>query len=146
VARFQFSLSNLWFSVSVVNKLQQKLTTETTECIEISQRGLGRNQILAPEEPNVYSTAITAGPALQRSAMFQTMTAQIEQVSLLWSEENAFGVARSINISSLRDEESAYKISLRKQEVGPLYYRLRRNLAISICLDVYRFSFCVICG
>jgi len=44
----------------------------------ISQRSLGRNQILAPEEPNVYSTAITAGPALQRSAMFQTMTAQVE--------------------------------------------------------------------
>ena len=45
----------------------------------ITQIGLGRNQILAPEEPNVYSTAITAGPALQRSAMFPAMAAQVEQ-------------------------------------------------------------------
>ena len=72
---------------------------------------------------------LTVRPALQRSAMFPTMTAQVEQVSLLWSEENPFGVARSINISSLRDEESAWKILLRKQEVGPLYYRLELQLS-----------------
>ena len=50
---------------------------------------------------------LTVKPALQRSAMFPTMTVQVEQVSLLWSEENPFGGTRSINISSLRDEESA---------------------------------------
>ena len=48
-------------------------------------------------------------PRSSGAQCFRAMTAQVEQVSLLWSEENAFAVARSINISSLRDEESAYK-------------------------------------
>jgi hypothetical protein len=35
---------------------------------------------------------LTVSLALQRSAMFSAMTAQVEYVSLLWSEEDLFGV------------------------------------------------------
>ncbi|MDX6303428.1 MAG: hypothetical protein QOI77_397 [Blastocatellia bacterium] len=48
---------------------------------------------------------LTVSLALQRSAMFSGMTAQVEHVSLLWSEEGSFWSHASINISSLRDEE-----------------------------------------
>ena len=47
---------------------------------------------------------INLNPALLRSAMFPAWYARPVYISLLWSEEN-FLVARSINISSLRDEE-----------------------------------------
>ncbi len=50
---------------------------------------LGRNEILAPEEPNVYNTVIkriTRAPA-ERNVL--AMTAQVEHVSLLWSEEGS---------------------------------------------------------
>ncbi|MGI9064799.1 MAG: hypothetical protein ACR2HX_00105 [Pyrinomonadaceae bacterium] len=49
--------------------------------------------------------AMNPGPALQRSAMFQAWSARPAYVSLLWSEEEFFGVARSINITSLQDGE-----------------------------------------
>jgi hypothetical protein len=39
--------------------------------------------------------------------MFSAMTAQVEHVSLLWSEEGSFWSHASINISSLRDEEDS---------------------------------------
>jgi hypothetical protein len=76
------------------------------ECLK---RGLGRNEILAPEEPNVYSTVIinriTRAPA-ERNVFGHD--SQVEHVSLLWSEERSFRSQASINISShssLGDEE-----------------------------------------
>ncbi len=54
-------------------------------------------------------TAINLRLALQRSAMFPAMNMRVAHVSLLWSEEKSFGVVHSINISSLRDEESTEK-------------------------------------
>ena len=48
---------------------------------------------------------LTVSPALQRSAMFSAMIAQVEHVSLLWSEEGSVWSHASINISSLQDEE-----------------------------------------
>ena len=46
--------------------------------------------------------------------MFSATTADVEHVSLLWSENDFFGVARSINISSLRDEEKSLEIPAKK--------------------------------
>ena len=48
--------------------------------------------------------AKNTGPALQRSAMFPAWHTRPVSVSLLWSEEVFLG-ARTINISSLQDEE-----------------------------------------
>ena len=52
---------------------------------------------------------LTAQPALQRSAMFPAMTAPVEHRFAPLSEQNLFAVARSINISPLRDDESGSK-------------------------------------
>ena len=53
--------------------------------------------------------AMNPGPALQRSAMSPTWYAGSAYISLLWSEQELFGVARSINITSLRDEDRGLK-------------------------------------
>src|SRR5687767_9115424 len=85
----------------------------------------GRNQVvlLAPAEPNVYRNRLLATTALQRSAMFSTM-ARNTCIRFAPLERGAvFGYPFSINISSPRDEDTAQKILLRKQEAGPLYYR-----------------------
>src|SRR5688572_29687978 len=60
----------------------------------ITQRGPGRNQSWLQRSQIFIGPLLTKRPALQRSAMFPTTTAQVEQVSLLWSEGNPFGVAR----------------------------------------------------
>ena len=73
----------------------------------LPQRGLDRNQILAPEEPNVYSTAnnrTTRAPA-ERNVSDDDCASRASFAPL--EREEPFGVARSINNSSLRDEESA---------------------------------------
>jgi len=76
-----------------------------TEFTEIAQRGLGRNQILAPEEPNVYSTAInrTVRAPAERNVSDDDCASRASFAPLERGEP--FGVAGSINISSLRDEE-----------------------------------------
>jgi hypothetical protein len=44
--------------------------------------------------------------------MFQALSGKVEHVSLLWSDENLLEFARSINISSLWDEEAALRKTL----------------------------------
>jgi len=70
-----------------------------------AQRGRAANQVLAPEEPNVYRHRFkrsTSAPA-ERNVSGGELPGRI--VSLPWSEEGLFELPRSINISSLRDEE-----------------------------------------
>ena len=59
---------------------------------QITKRGLGRNQILAPEEPNVYSTAInrtTRAPAERNvsddDCASRASFAPLERVEPFWS-------------------------------------------------------------
>ncbi|HBB97714.1 MAG TPA: hypothetical protein DC054_20225 [Blastocatellia bacterium] len=63
--------------------------------------------ILAPEEPNVYRTAINLGSALQRSAMFPTMSGKSSTFRSSGAMRNLLEVMLSINISPLQGEEAA---------------------------------------
>ena len=60
--------------------------------------------VLAPEEPDVYRHRGTLVSALRRSAMFLEAEGEIG-LRFAPLERDLSGEARSINISSLRDEE-----------------------------------------
>jgi hypothetical protein len=64
-------------------------------------------------------TEVTIRLALQRSAMFPAIRKRVGQVSLLRSEENV-QILRSINISSLRDEEAVRKRCQENKQLGLL--------------------------
>ena len=60
--------------------------------------------VLAPEEPDVYRHRITLVSALRRSAMVLGIVGEIG-LRFAPLERDLFSEARSINISSLRDEQ-----------------------------------------
>jgi hypothetical protein len=58
------------------------------ECLELC---LGAKKSWLQRSQMFIEPLLTVSLALRRSAMFSAMIAQVEQVSLLWSEEGSFG-------------------------------------------------------
>src|SRR5439155_23489408 len=87
-----------------------------------THRGFGRNEILAPEEPNVYSTVINRNPpALQRSAMF---SARIALGRARFAPLERRGIlVESCFYKHFVPTGRGTKISLRKRKGGPLSIR-----------------------
>ena len=102
----------------------QTATAEAQKNTKVAQCSQRPQPNPGSREDQIYSTAINRTTRAPAERNVSDGDWQVEQSFAPWSEENPFGVARSINISSLRDEETAQRTFPRKnQEVEPLYYR-----------------------
>src|SRR6266536_1810030 len=105
-----------------------KFMIDNPQISQISQRGFPPqpNVTLAPEEPNVYRSnyeSKTCAPAERDVSGNGTRHRLTFRSS--GARRNLLEVARSINITSLRDKGNRLENLVKKQEVRPLYYRAR---------------------